>query len=134
MSKKQLRHLRGGQVSMVFQDPMTSLNPVLKIGKSDRRGDPGASGGRQRQGGQGTDDRSFEAGRRPESRASLRSVPARVSSGGMRQRAMIAMAIANNPTLLIADEPTTALDVTIQAQILEGPEEGAGREPRRGRS
>ena len=118
LSKKELRRVRGNAMAIVFQDPMTSLNPVLKVG--------------------------FQLGEamkahHPEYKdrdikqrviGLLRTVgipqPERRSeqyphefSGGMRQRAMIAMAIANNPTLLIADEPTTALDVTIQAQVLE---------------
>jgi len=118
MSKSELRRFRGDEVAMVFQDPMTSLNPVLKVG--------------------------FQLGeaikthypKEPDEKVKTRIVDllrlvgvpnpeVRVDqyphefSGGMRQRAMIAMAIANSPSLLIADEPTTALDVTIQAQVLE---------------
>jgi oligopeptide/dipeptide ABC transporter ATP-binding protein len=118
MRKSELRKLRGGEMAMVFQDPMTSLNPVLKVGfqlseaiKAHRDGI-------------GND----EARERSVQLLDLVGVPnpeqrydqfPHEFSGGMRQRAMIAMAVANDPTLLIADEPTTALDVTIQAQIIE---------------
>ena len=118
MKKRELRRFRGDEVAMVFQDPMTSLNPVLKIGfqlgesiKTHYPKEP--------------DDKVKE---RVIELLSLVGVPnpaARYEqyphefSGGMRQRAMIAMSIANSPSLLIADEPTTALDVTIQAQVLE---------------
>jgi oligopeptide/dipeptide ABC transporter ATP-binding protein len=118
MKKKELRELRGGDVAMVFQDPMTSLNPVLtigdQIGEAIRIHNPDVN-----------DD---AATKRVVELLALVGVPnpeQRVNqyphefSGGMRQRAMIAMAIANEPKLLIADEPTTALDVTIQAQIIE---------------
>jgi oligopeptide transport system ATP-binding protein len=118
LPKKELRKIRGGDMAMIFQDPMTSLNPVLKIGyqlsEAIRAHNPG------------TNDK--EAHQRSVELLQIVGVPLaeqRVDqyphefSGGMRQRAMIAMAIANEPSLLIADEPTTALDVTIQAQILE---------------
>jgi oligopeptide/dipeptide ABC transporter ATP-binding protein len=118
MSKKELRHVRGSEVSMVFQDPMTSMNPVLKVGfqigeairthypdKKDREVKEQAVG-LLRLVGVPNPERRYE------------QYPHEFS-GGMRQRAMIAMAISNSPQLLIADEPTTALDVTIQAQILE---------------
>jgi len=117
MSKRQLRNIRGGDVAMVFQDPMTSLNPVLKVGKQI---------GEAIQVHRKVSDK--EARDRVISLLELVGVPnpeqrydqyPHEFSGGMRQRAMIAMAIANGPKLLIADEPTTALDVTIQAQILE---------------
>jgi len=118
MSKKDLRRLRGGQVAMVFQDPMTSLNPVLKIGHQIAE----AIQAHQ----DDVNDKAAKA--RTIALLKLVGVPnpdrryeqyPHEFSGGMRQRAMIAMAIANDPKLLIADEPTTALDVTIQAQILE---------------
>jgi oligopeptide/dipeptide ABC transporter ATP-binding protein len=118
MSKKELRRLRGGDVAMVFQDPMTSLNPVFKIGHQ-------ISEAIQAHHKEVSDKvaraRSIELLKivgvpNPERR--FDQYPHEFS-GGMRQRAMIAMAIANQPKLLIADEPTTALDVTIQAQILE---------------
>ena len=118
MPKKELRAIRGGPVAMVFQDPMTSLNPVLKIGfqlaEAVKAHRPGVS--------------DKDANARAVELLDLVGVPnpdrradqyPHEFSGGMRQRAMIAMAVANDPKLLIADEPTTALDVTIQAQILE---------------
>lgn len=117
LSEKEMRKIRGNEISMIFQEPMTSLNPVLKIGgqlsevlilhqkmsKSNAR------------------DKAVNMLKlvgipRPEK--IIDEYP-HILSGGMRQRAMIAMALACNPKLLIADEPTTALDVTVQAQILE---------------
>jgi oligopeptide/dipeptide ABC transporter ATP-binding protein len=115
---RELRQIRGGDVAMIFQDPMTSLNPVLTIGdqltEAIRAHQPGVKE-------KAAKDRVVELLRlvgvpNPERRVD--QYPHEFS-GGMRQRAMIAMAIANSPSLLIADEPTTALDVTIQAQILE---------------
>jgi len=118
MKKRDLRRFRGDEVAMVFQDPMTSLNPVLKIGYQ-------LSEAIETHYPKLKDD---EVKDRVVKLLTLVGVPnpdARFNqyphefSGGMRQRAMIAMAIANSPSLLIADEPTTALDVTIQAQVLE---------------
>ncbi|MEP7225442.1 MAG: ABC transporter ATP-binding protein, partial [Actinomycetota bacterium] len=118
MPKGELRKLRGGEIAMIFQDPMTCLNPVLTIGYQISEAvmihNPGTGDG--------------DAMKRAVELLHLVGVPypeRRVEqyphefSGGMRQRAMIAMAIANNPSVLVADEPTTALDVTIQAQIVE---------------
>jgi oligopeptide/dipeptide ABC transporter ATP-binding protein len=118
MSKRQLNDVRGGDIAMIFQDPMTSLNPVLKIGDQideavlshDPRKDEDAAKAR-----------TIELLRLvgvPNAEQRYDQYPHEFS-GGMRQRAMIAMAIANSPSMLIADEPTTALDVTIQAQIIE---------------
>jgi len=118
LSKKRLRQIRGKDVAVVFQDPMTSLNPVIKIGRQIVEAlmahDPNLSGSDARK--RGIELLSMVGVPSPETR--FDQYPHEFS-GGMRQRAMIAMAIANRPKLLIADEPTTALDVTIQAQVLE---------------
>ena len=118
MSQKELREVRGSEIAMIFQDPMTSLNPVFTVGNQITEAllvhDPAME--------------KDAAHTRTVELLALVGVPnpeSRVDqypheySGGMRQRAMIAMAIANQPSLLIADEPTTALDVTIQAQVLD---------------
>jgi len=116
LGQRALRRVRGRQIAMIFQDPMTSLNPVLTIGRQLRE----------------PLETHFGMGRKAATaraaelldRVGIPSPDARISdyphqfSGGMRQRAMIAMALACRPKLMIADEPTTALDVTIQAQIL----------------
>ena len=117
LSEPEMRQIRGNAVSMIFQEPMTSLNPVLTVGKQI---------GETVQLHQGMN--SADAERKAVEMLTLVGIPAparRVKeyphqlSGGMRQRVMIAMALACNPKVLIADEPTTALDVTIQAQILD---------------
>jgi oligopeptide transport system ATP-binding protein len=116
-SDRTLRRIRGREVAMIFQDPMTSLNPVLTIGRQIRE----ALETHFNMNRKAADARATELLDRvgiPQANARLRDYPHQFS-GGMRQRAMIAMALACEPKLLIADEPTTALDVTIQAQILD---------------
>jgi peptide/nickel transport system ATP-binding protein len=117
MTERQFQSLRGNRICMIFQEPMTSLNPVYKIGRQlmePMRLHQGCSRAEARQ-------RAIEALEQvgmPAAERRLAEYPHQMS-GGMRQRVMIAMAIACHPSLLIADEPTTALDVTIQAQILD---------------
>jgi oligopeptide transport system ATP-binding protein len=116
-SDRALRRIRGREVAMIFQDPMTSLNPVLTIGRQIREALETHFGLDRKE----AEARASEALDRvgiPSAKARLKDYPHQFS-GGMRQRAMIAMALACKPKLLIADEPTTALDVTIQAQILD---------------
>jgi oligopeptide/dipeptide ABC transporter ATP-binding protein len=117
LSEKQLEDVRGHEIGMIFQDPMTSLNPTLKIGTQltevlRRHLDMSKQQARRRA------VELLEEVNIPQADRRLDDYPHRYS-GGMRQRVMIAMAIACNPKLLIADEPTTALDVTVQARILD---------------
>jgi peptide/nickel transport system ATP-binding protein/oligopeptide transport system ATP-binding protein len=130
MSNGELREIRGGVVSYVFQEPGASLNPVMRIGRQIREalelhqpeqreggvgGPPPAARGRELD---AEVIRLLKLVRIPAPESRLRDYPFQMS-GGMQQRVMIAMALASQPELLVADEPTTALDVTIQAQILE---------------
>jgi peptide/nickel transport system ATP-binding protein len=115
MSPAELRNIRGAVVSYVFQEPSASLNPVIRIGKQIKESL------KLHRPGKATDEevmRLLKLVRIPAPESRIRNYPFEMS-GGMQQRVMIAMALASEPKLLVADEPTTALDVTIQAQILE---------------
>ena len=117
MSEKEMRRIRGNEVSIIFQDPMTSLNPVYTIGNQIREVILLHTGKSQKEANERAKELLTLVGiNEPEKR--LKQYPHELS-GGMCQRVMIAIALACEPKLLIADEPTTALDVTIQAQILE---------------
>jgi oligopeptide transport system ATP-binding protein len=113
----QMRHIRGKEIAMIFQDPMSSLNPVLKISKQIGESIQLHMGMTPKQARARTIELLKLVGI-PSAEERLDNYPHQFS-GGMRQRVMIAMALSCNPKLLIADEPTTALDVTIQAQILD---------------
>jgi oligopeptide/dipeptide ABC transporter ATP-binding protein len=116
-SDRALRSVRGKEIAMIFQDPMSSLNPVLTVGRQIREALETHFGMDRKEAEAKAADALDRVGI-PSAKARLRDYPHQFS-GGMRQRAMIAMALACKPKLLIADEPTTALDVTIQAQILD---------------
>lgn len=116
-SEKQMTKIRGNRISMVYQEPMTSLNPVISVGEQIREavlihGKLPRNASRER----AIELMNYVS--IPEAALRYKELPARFS-GGMRQRIMIAMAIACNPDILIADEPTTALDVTIQSEIMD---------------
>jgi len=117
LSEREMRHVRGAGISLIFQEPMTALNPVMRVGDQiaealtvHRRAKGGAACARAIE--------LLGAVRIPDAARRAREYPHQLS-GGMRQRVMIAIALACHPPLVIADEPTTALDVTIQAQVLE---------------
>jgi oligopeptide/dipeptide ABC transporter ATP-binding protein len=117
LSETEMERIRGNDISMIFQEPMTSLNPLLTVGRQISEAIALHQGLSRRD----AMDRAVEMLRRvhiPEPERRVHAYPHQLS-GGMRQRVMIAMAVSCNPKLLIADEPTTALDVTIQAQILD---------------
>jgi oligopeptide transport system ATP-binding protein len=117
ISEREMRSVRGNEISMVFQEPMTSLNPVLTIGYQLSEALKLHMGMTTKQALQRGGDLLEQVGI-PDAHSRLKDYPHQFS-GGMRQRVMIALAVSCNPRMIIADEPTTALDVTIQAQVLE---------------
>ena len=117
MTEEEMQHIRGNDIAMIFQDPMTSLNPVYKIGKQVGEG-LRLHRGYSKQEALKRATELLDLVGIPEPEKRVNEYPHQFS-GGMRQRVMIAMALACDPDILIADEPTTALDVTIQAQIIE---------------
>jgi oligopeptide/dipeptide ABC transporter ATP-binding protein len=116
--KGAIKLYRGGRIAMIFQDPLTALNPVQRVGSQIAEGIMAHQPTLGRDGARQLAIEMLDRVGIPQPEARARNYPHEFS-GGMRQRAMIAMAISNGPDVLIADEPTTALDVTVQAQILE---------------
>ncbi len=116
LPERQMADLRGNEIAMIFQEPMTSLNPIMTIGRQLSES-PMRHLGLSHAAAQQRAIEALDAVRIAEPKRRLKQYPHELS-GGMRQRVMIAMAMACRPKILIADEPTTALDVTVQAQIL----------------
>jgi ABC-type dipeptide/oligopeptide/nickel transport system ATPase component len=117
LTEREMREVRGAGISLIFQEPMTALNPVMRVGDQIAEallvhGKASRSGARERA------IELFEAVKIPDAARRVRDYPHQLS-GGMRQRVMIAIALACQPPLVMADEPTTALDVTIQAEVLD---------------
>jgi oligopeptide/dipeptide ABC transporter ATP-binding protein len=117
LSESEMRHIRGNTISMIFQEPMTALNPVYRIGSQMAEVIQLHQCVSRKEAASRALDMLHKVGI-PDPKQRLREYPHQIS-GGMRQRVLIAMALSSHPQLVIADEPTTALDVTIQAQILE---------------